>query len=124
MGSSAKNFVSGSLLLTLLLLGWSVVYPPAAASRDSAEEAIFDQALKEAAQELEQLKKEQARVQKELQCKQRSTREFEALLAKARQQHVRIKQWQKGRSIELKIYSTNAHKKRRLLVARTLSRRS
>jgi membrane protein involved in colicin uptake len=122
MGSSAKNFVRGSLLLSLLLYGWSLVQPTAAASQDSAEGAILDHALKEAAQELEQLKKEQARAQKQLQRKQRSTREFETLLAKARQQHDRIKQWQKGRSTELKIYSTSAHKKRRFMVATTLSR--
>ena len=122
MGSSAKNFVSGSLLLSLLLYGWSLVQPTAAASQESAEGAILDQALKEAAQELEQLKKEQARDQKQLQRKQRSTREFETLLAKAWQQHARIKQWQKGRSTELKIYSTSAHKKRRFMVATTLSR--
>ena len=122
MGSSTKNFVSGLLLLSLLLCGSCLVQPTAAASQDSAEGAILDQALKEAAQELEQLKKEQARDQKQLQRKQRSTREFETLLAKARQQHARIKQWQKGRSTELKIYSTSAHKKRRFMVATTLSR--
>jgi hypothetical protein len=122
MGSSAKNFVKGLLLLSLLLYGWSIVQPAAAASQDSPEGAILDQALKEAAQELEQLKKEQVRAQKHLQRKQRSTLEFEALLAKARQQHARIQQWQKGRSTELKIYSTSAHKKRRLLVATTLFR--
>ena len=119
MGSSTKNFVSGLLLLSLLLCGWSVVQPASAASQDSPEGAILDQALKEAAQELGQLKKEQDRAQKQLERKQRSIRGFEALLAKARQQHARIKQWQKGRSTELKIYSTSAHKKRRLLVATT-----
>jgi peptidoglycan hydrolase CwlO-like protein len=121
MGSSTKNFVSGLLLLSLLLCGWSVVQPASAASQGSPEGAILDQALKEAAQELGQLKKEQDRAQKQLQRKQRSIRGFEALLAKARQQHARIKQWQKGRSTELKIYSPSAHKKRRLLVATTLS---
>jgi ATPase subunit of ABC transporter with duplicated ATPase domains len=122
MGSSAKNFVRGSLLLSLLLYGWSLVQPTAATSQDSPEGAILDHALKEAAQELQVQKKEQARAQKQIQRKQRSTREFEALLAKARQQHARIKQWQKGRSTELKIYSTSAHKKRRLLIATLLSR--
>jgi membrane protein involved in colicin uptake len=122
MGSSAKNFVSGSLLLSLLLCGWSLVQPTGAASQGSPEGAILDQALKEAAQELQLQEKERARAQKELQRKQRSTRGFEDLLAKARQQHARIKQWQKGRSAEMKIYSTSAHKKRRLLVATTLSR--
>ena len=122
MGSSTKNFVRGSLLLGLLLFGWGFVQPTAAASQDSSEGAILDQAIKEAAQEQQQLKKEQARAQKQLQRKQRSTREFEALLAKARNQHAKIKQWQKGRSTELKIYSTTAHKKRRLLVATTLFR--
>jgi hypothetical protein len=121
MGSSAKNFVRGSLLLSLLLCGWSLVQPTVAASQDSAEGAMLDQALKEAAQELGQLKKEQAQAQKQLQRKQRSTRGFEDLLAKARQQHARIKQWQKGRSPELEIHSTSANKKRRLLVATTLS---
>lgn len=122
MGSSTKIFVKGSLLLSLLLCGWSFVQPVDAASQNSPEGAILDQALREAAQELAQLKKERAQGQKQLQHKQRSTREFEALLAKARQQHAKIKQWQKGRSTELKIYSTSAHKKRRLLVATTLSR--
>jgi ATPase subunit of ABC transporter with duplicated ATPase domains len=122
MGSSAKNFVRGSLLLSLLLYGWSLVQPTAAASQDSPEGAILDHALKEAAQELGQLKKEQDRAQKQLQRKQRSIQGFEALLAKAKQQDARIKQWQKGRSTELKIYSTSAYKKRRLLVATTLSR--
>ncbi len=122
MGSSAKNFVTGLLLLSLLLYGYSLVQSTSAAAQDSPEGAIFDQALKEAAQDLEQLTKEQARAHKHLQPKQRSTEEFEALLARARQQHARIKQWQKGRSTELKIYSTSAHKKRRLLVATTLFR--
>jgi hypothetical protein len=122
MGSSAKNFVRGSLLLSLLRYGWSLVQPTAAASQDSPEGAILDRELKEAAQELQLQNKEQARAQKQLERKQRSTREFEALLAKARQQHARIKQWQKGRSAELKIYSTSSHKKRRLLVATTLFR--
>jgi hypothetical protein len=122
MGSSAKNFVRRSLLLSLLLYGCSLVQPTAAASQDSPEGAILDRELKEAAQELQVQKKEQARAQKQLERKQRSTGEFETLLAKARQQHARIKQWQKGRSTELRIYSTSAHKKRRLLVATTLSR--
>jgi len=121
MGSSTKNFVSGSLLLSLVLCGWALVQPAAAASQDSPEAAILDQALKEAAQEQQQLKKGQARAQKQLQRKQRFAKEFEDLLAKAKQQQARIKQWQKGRSTELKIYSTSAHKKRRLLVATTLS---
>ena len=57
MGSSTKNFVSGLLLLSLLLCGWSLVQPTAAASQDSAEGAILDQALKEAAQELGTIEK-------------------------------------------------------------------
>jgi hypothetical protein len=122
MGSSTKNFVRGSLLLSLLLFGWGFVQPTDAPSQDSHEGAILDRALKEAAQEQQQLKKEQARAQKQPQRKQSSTREFEALLVKAKNQHAKINQWQKGRSTELKIYSTSAHKKRRLLVATTLSR--
>jgi hypothetical protein len=99
MGSSTKNFVSGSLLLSLLLCGSCLVQPASAASQDSPEGAILDQALKEAAQELGQLKKEQDRAQKQLQRKQRSISGFSP--TGRQQQHARI-QRQKGRSTELK----------------------
>jgi len=121
MGSSAKNFVSGSLLLCLSLCGWSFAQPTAAASQDSPEEAIFNQAMKEVTQELEQLKKNQALAQKMLR-QQRLAGEFASLLATAKQQHTKIKRWQKGHSIELRISSTKVNKKRRLLVARTSPR--
>ncbi len=122
MGSSARNFVSGLLLLSLLLSGWSFVQSSAVASQDSPEDAIFDQALKEAAQELAQLKKEQAQVQKQLQRKQHFAKEFEALLAKAMQQHTKIKQWQKVHSRERRIYASGSRHKKRLLVATRLFR--
>lgn len=122
MGSSAKNFARVPLLLSLLLSGWSFVEPTAVASQDSPEDAIFDQALKEVTQELEQLKKEQAQAQKQLQRKQRFAREFEALLANAWQQHARIKQWQKVHLKERRIYASGSRHKKRLLVATTLFR--
>jgi hypothetical protein len=122
MGSSAKNFVRGSLALSLLLYGSSLVQPLAVASQDSPEAVIFNQALKEAAQELAQQKKEQARAKKQLQPKRRSSRQFESLLAKARQQQAIIKEWQKRNSKEWKIYATSVRNKRHLLVASTLSR--
>jgi hypothetical protein len=121
MGSSAANFVRMSLVLSLLLW-WSFANPPGVASQDSNEEAIFTQSLKEAAQELEQQKKEQALAKKQLLRKQRSTREFESLLDKARQQHSRIKEWQKKNSMERKVYATSVRKKRHLVVAVTLFR--
>jgi hypothetical protein len=119
MGSSARNFVRISLTLTLLLCTWSLVRSPAAASQDSGEGAIFDQALKEAATELEQQKKEQVKAQKLLQDKQRSTRQFESMLARARQQHAKIKEWEKKNSKEWKIYATSIRHKKHLLVATT-----
>jgi hypothetical protein len=122
MGSSAKNFVRASLVLSLLLYGWSLVPSPVVASQDSPEAAIFDQALKEAAQELAQQKKEQARAEKQLLPEQRSSRQFESLIAKARQQQARIKEWQKRNSKQWKIYATSVRNKRHLLVASTLSR--
>ena len=122
MGSSAKNFVRISLTLSLLLYGWSLARPPAAASQASAEEAMFDQALKEAAKELELQKTEQARVQKQLQRKQRSISQFESLLARARQQHAKIKEWEKRNSKEWKIRATSIRHKKHLLVATTVFR--
>lgn len=122
MGSSATIFVGRLLLLSLLLSGWSFVQPTAVASQDSPEDAILDQALKEVAQELAQLKKEQAQAQKQLQRGQRFAREFEALLAKARQQHARIEEWQKVHSKERRIYASGSRHKKRLLVATTLFR--
>lgn len=122
MGSSANNFVRGLLLLSLLLPSWSFFPPTAVASQDSPEAAIFDQALKEVAQECAQLKDEEARAQKQLQAKQRFAREFETLLAKARQQHSKIKQWQKGHAKERKIYASGSRHKKRLLVATTMFR--
>jgi hypothetical protein len=119
MGSSAKNFVRILLTLTLLLCTWSLVRPPDAVCQDSSEAAIFDQALKEAAKELEQQKIEQVKAQKLLQGKQRSTRQFESMLAKARQQHARIKEWEKKNSKEWKIYATSVRHKKHLLVATT-----
>jgi len=109
-------------MLSLLLSGWCFVQPTVVASQDSPEVAIFDQALKEVAQELAQLKKEQAQAQKQLQRGQRFAREFEALLAKARQQHASIKHWQKVHSKEWRIYASGSRNKKRLLVATTLFR--
>jgi hypothetical protein len=122
MGLSAKNFVRMPLLLSLLLCGSNLVQSLAVASQDSPEGAIFDQALKEAAQELAQQKKEQARTRKQLLPKQRSSRQFESLLAKARQQSARIKDWQKRHSGEWRIYASSVRNKRHLLVANTLYR--
>jgi hypothetical protein len=122
MGSSAKHFVRLSLVLSLLLCEWSLVQPLAVASQDSPEAAIFDQALKEAARELAQQKEEQARNKKQVLRKQRSSKEFEVLLAKAREQRAKIKEWQKRHSREWRIYASSVRNKRRLLVANTLSR--
>jgi len=119
MGSSAKKLVKGPLMLGLLLCPASMMHSTAVASPDGPEEAIFNQALKEAAQELKQQKKEQARVQKHTKRVQRLAAEFEILLSRAREQHTRIKQWQKVRSRDWKIYAKSVKNKRRLLVATT-----
>jgi hypothetical protein len=122
MGSSAKNFMAGSVALSLLLCGWCIVQPPAVAARDSDEEAIFEEALKEAALELDRLKKEPTQAQMKVPRQQRFAGEFAAILAKAREQHARIKRWQKGHLTDGKVHTTSVRNKRHLQFARTLAR--
>ncbi len=117
MGSSKHIIARWLIVLCLFLYGASVSQAAALASEESLEAVIFDQALKEAAQELEQQRKKQIRPTEKIRPKPRFSGRFEMLLSRARAQYARIVRWQNAHPKELRIRATVSYHKKIFQVA-------
>ncbi|MGB6063735.1 MAG: hypothetical protein WBG50_02940 [Desulfomonilaceae bacterium] len=117
MGFSKHIIARWLFVLCLFQYGTGVARPAALVAEESPEAAIFDQALKEAAQELAQQRKNQIRPSEQVRRKPRFAGPFEMLLSRARAQYARILRWQSAHPKELKIRATVSFHKKRFQVA-------
>lgn len=121
MLSITSKLVAGSFVIGALTCSGDWLLPTAAA-QDSAEAAILEDQLREAARYYEQQGKETERFQQQFQRKQRVAREFESLIAKATAQHARIQHWEKKRAAGMRTHARSDDRRKRLQMATTLSR--